>query len=175
MAQLTMLKGKIHRCTVTQADLDYEGSVTISEDLMEAASIVEHEQVHIWDVTSGARITTYAMRGARSSGTICINGAAAHLIKPGDLVIIAAFLAVDEAYVDNWNPSIVLVNAHVPRRKGAAFRSRRARVVILMMQCRDDDLPFGGSQSTYSSTVRSTLARYRRITSPPLFVLYLLD
>src|SRR6266540_3077485 len=167
MAQLTMLKGKIHRCTVTQADLDYEGSVTISEDLMEAASIVEHEQVHIWDVTSGARITTYAMRGARSSGMICINGAAAHLIKPGDLVIIAAFSARLSASA--------LVQAHVPRRKGAAFRSRRARVVILMMQCRDDDLPFGGSQSTYSSTVRSTLARYRRITSPPLFVLYLLD
>ncbi len=147
MAQLTMLKGKIHRCTVTQADLDYEGSVTISEDLMEAASIVEHEQVHIWDVTSGARITTYAMRGARSSGMICINGAAAHLIKPGDLVIIAAFLAVDEAYVDNWNPSIVLVNAHngilgttIRECPGPSSRSAQERRSVQIAACARGDL-----------------------------------
>jgi aspartate 1-decarboxylase len=120
VAQLTLLKGKIHRGTVTQADLDYEGSVTISAELMEAASIVEHEQVHIWNVTSGGRLTTYAMRGPRSSGTICINGAAAHIVRPGDLVIIAAFVAADEALAHDWKPSIVLVDAHNRIRRTTA-------------------------------------------------------
>jgi aspartate 1-decarboxylase len=111
MAQLTLLKGKIHRCTVTQADLDYEGSVTISEELMEAASIIEHEQVHIWNVTTAGRITTYAMRGPRNSGVICINGAAAHLFKPGDLAIIAAFTAMEHTEAMDWKPSVVLVDS----------------------------------------------------------------
>jgi aspartate 1-decarboxylase len=109
--RITLLKGKIHRCTVTHADLDYEGSVTISEDLMAAAGIVEHEQVHVWNVTNGARVVTYAMRGDRGSGAICINGAAAHVIKPKDLVIIAAFASVDEGDVTDWRPAVVLVDA----------------------------------------------------------------
>ena len=108
--ELTLLKGKIHRCTVTQANLNYEGSVTISEDLMEAAGIIEHEQVHVWNVTSGTRVTTYAMRGARDSGVICINGAGAHLIHVGDIVIIAAFVQLSQAEARAWKPSIVFVD-----------------------------------------------------------------
>ncbi|HYA76610.1 MAG TPA: aspartate 1-decarboxylase [Burkholderiaceae bacterium] len=109
--ELTVLKGKIHRCTVTQADLNYEGSVTISEDLMDAAGIIEHEQVHIWNITTGTRVTTYAMRGTRASGVICINGAGAHLVKVGDIVIIAAFVQLTEFEAKTWRPSVVFVDA----------------------------------------------------------------
>ena len=109
--ELTVLKGKIHRCTVTQADLNYEGSVTISEDLMDAAGIIEHEQVHIWNITTGTRVTTYAMRGTRASGVICINGAGAHLVKVGDIVIIAAFVQLTEFEAKAWRPSVVFVDA----------------------------------------------------------------
>ncbi len=108
--ELTLLKGKIHRCTVTQSNLNYEGSVTISEDLMEAAGIIENEQVHIWNVTSGTRVTTYVMRGARDSGVVCINGAGAHLIHIGDIVIIAAFVQLSEAEARSWKPTIVFVD-----------------------------------------------------------------
>lgn len=109
--QITVLKGKIHRCTVTDADRDYEGSVTIGDELMVAAGIVENEQVHVWNVTNGARLVTYAMRGPRDSGVICINGAAAHLVAPGDVVIIAAFVSLGEAEVRSWRPSVVLVDS----------------------------------------------------------------
>jgi len=108
--QLSLLKGKIHRCTVTAADVDYEGSVTISEELLEAAGIVEFEQVHVWDVTNGHRLVTYAMRGERGSGVICINGAAAHLVSVGDLVIIAAFVTLDPHEAERWRPRVVLVD-----------------------------------------------------------------
>ena len=118
--ELTLLKGKIHRCTVTQANLNYEGSVTISEDLMEAAGIIEHEQVHVWNVTSGTRVTTYAMRGARDSGVICINGAGAHLIHVGDIVIIAAFVQLSQAEASTWKPSIVFVDE---RNRVRVFRN----------------------------------------------------
>ena len=86
-----MFLGKIHRATITHADLDYEGSVTIDEELMEAAGILEHEEVHIWNVTNGNRLATYALRGPRGSRVICVNGAAAHHMKPGDVAIIASF------------------------------------------------------------------------------------
>jgi len=109
--QVTLLKGKIHRCTVTHADVNYEGSVTISAELMDAAGIVEHEQVHVWDVSNAERITTYAMRGPRQSGVICINGAAAKLMRPGDLVIIAAFVGANEAEAREWKPSVVFVDS----------------------------------------------------------------
>lgn len=109
--QITLLKGKIHRCTVTHADVGYEGSVTISAELMEAAGIVEHEQVHVWNVTNAERITTYAMRGPRESGVICINGAAAKLVKPGDVVIIAAFIGASAAEAGAWKPSVVFVDS----------------------------------------------------------------
>ena len=106
-----MFKSKIHRARVTHADLNYEGSVTISGDLMDAARIREHEQVHIWNVTQGTRLVTYALRGEDDSGVICINGAAAHRAKPGDKVIICTFAEVPEEQVDDWKPTVVLVDA----------------------------------------------------------------
>jgi len=108
--RLHLFKSKIHRATVTHADLDYEGSVTISGELMDAADILEHEQVHIWNVTRGTRLQTYALRGDRDSGIICINGAAAHLANPGDKVIIATFAEVEAAEAKGWNPTVVLVD-----------------------------------------------------------------
>ena len=110
MATRTMLRGKIHRCTVTQADLHYEGSVTIDADLLDAAGILPHEEVHIWDVTSGSRLATYALEGPRGSGVICVNGAAAHHIAPGDLVIIATFGEMDDAEARAHVPTVVFVD-----------------------------------------------------------------
>jgi aspartate 1-decarboxylase len=104
----TFLKSKIHRAVVTDADLDYEGSVTIDEDLLEAAGIWEYESVHVWNITRGARLQTYAIRGERGSGVLCINGAAAHLNKPGDLVILASFA---ESEARSFEPTVVLVDA----------------------------------------------------------------
>lgn len=109
--RLHLFKSKIHRATVTHADLEYEGSVTISSELLDAARIIEHEQVHIWNVTRGTRLVTYALRGAPDSGIVCINGAAAHLADPGDLVIIATFAEVDAAEAAGWTPSVVFVDA----------------------------------------------------------------
>jgi aspartate 1-decarboxylase len=107
----TLFKSKIHRATVTHADLEYEGSVTIDRDLMIAADIVPHEQVHIWNVTRGSRLVTYALEGPPGSGEVCINGAAAHQAKPGDLVIIATFAEMDAAEAAAHRPKVVLVDA----------------------------------------------------------------
>ncbi len=106
----TFFKSKIHRATVTHADLDYEGSVSIDEDLMDAAGIWEYEAVHIWNITRGSRIQTYAIKGPRGSGVICINGAAAHLNKPGDLVILATFAELEESEARTHEPKVVLVD-----------------------------------------------------------------
>lgn len=106
----SMLKSKIHRATVTQADLHYEGSLTIDASLMEAADILPFEQIHVWDVTNGNRLTTYAMRGEPGSGVICVNGAGAHRIKPGDLVIIASFVQMEEVEAHGHRPKIVQVD-----------------------------------------------------------------
>ena len=109
----TMMKGKIHRATVTEANIEYEGSVTIDEDLLDAADILPYEQVEIWDCTNGARLTTYAIRGERGSGEVCINGAAAHLIKPHDVVIIASFTQVDDDdAARSWDAKRVFVDQH---------------------------------------------------------------
>ncbi|NVJ00023.1 aspartate 1-decarboxylase [Myxococcus sp. AM001] len=105
-----LFKSKIHRATVTQADLDYEGSVTIDRDLLRAADIVENEKVAVWNITQGTRLETYALEGEAGSGVICINGAAAHLNKPGDLVILATFAEVEEAEVATWKPTVVFVD-----------------------------------------------------------------
>jgi aspartate 1-decarboxylase len=107
----TFFKSKIHRATVTQADLDYEGSVTIDEDLMDAAGIWNHEAVHVWNITRGTRLQTYAIKGARGSGVVCINGAAAHLNAPGDMVILATFAELEEAEARGFVPKVVLVDA----------------------------------------------------------------
>ena len=106
----TMLGGKVHRATVTQADLHYVGSITIDEDLMRAADILEGEQVDVVDITNGARLTTYAITGAAGSGVIGINGAAAHLIDPGDLVIIMSFRSVDDSEIADHLPRVVHVD-----------------------------------------------------------------
>jgi len=106
-----MFTGKIHRATVTQADLHYEGSVTIDEDLLDASGILPNEEVHIWDETSGSRLVTYAISGARGSGVVCVNGAAAHLVSPGDLVIIAAFGEMDDAEARSHVPRVVFVDS----------------------------------------------------------------
>jgi aspartate 1-decarboxylase len=105
-----LLKSKIHRVTVTEADLNYPGSITIDLDLMEAADIVEHEQVDVYNITGGERFTTYAIPGEPGSGVICINGAAAHLARQGDLVIIASYADYDAEEVREHEPRIVLVD-----------------------------------------------------------------
>jgi aspartate 1-decarboxylase len=105
-----MFLAKLHRATVTQADLHYEGSVTIDADLLDAAGILAHEEVQIWDVTSGSRLATYALEGPRGSGVICINGAAAHHIAVGDLVIIATFGEMDDAEARTHVPTVVFVD-----------------------------------------------------------------
>lgn len=105
-----MLGGKIHRATVTAADLHYEGSISIDSSLMEAAGILPYEEVHIFNVTNGERFATYAIKGEAGSGVICINGAAAHKAGAGDIIIIAAFLTVPDEKAANWKPKCVYVD-----------------------------------------------------------------
>jgi aspartate 1-decarboxylase len=105
-----MFKSKIHRAKVTATDKDYEGSVTVDANLLEAADILPYEQVHVWNITRGTRILTYAIAGEAGSGTVCINGAGAHLVDPGDLVIIASFTELDDTAARNYRPKIVLVD-----------------------------------------------------------------
>jgi aspartate 1-decarboxylase len=109
--RLSMFKSKIHRATVTHADLHYEGSVTIDSDLLDAANILPNEAVHIWNVTRGTRLTTYALEGPRGSGCICINGAAAHLNQPGDLVILATYADMEPAEARRHVPTVIRVDA----------------------------------------------------------------
>ena len=107
----TMLAGKIHRATVTEANVDYEGSVTIDSDLMEAADISPFELVHVLDIDTGARLETYAIEGQRGSGVICMNGAAARLVHMGDKVIILHYRTIDEEIARNdFKPHIALVD-----------------------------------------------------------------
>ncbi|GAV31903.1 aspartate 1-decarboxylase alpha chain [Coriobacteriaceae bacterium EMTCatB1] len=108
----TMLGGKIHRATVTEARLDYEGSITIDQDLLDAAGILEHEAVEVWNVTNGSRLRTYAIAGTRGSGVVCVNGAAAHLAQRGDLVIVASFVELTDAEARAHRPRAVFVDAH---------------------------------------------------------------
>ena len=105
-----MMKSKIHRATVTGANQHYEGSLTIDEDLMQIADILPNEQIHVWDVTRGTRLITYAMVGKANSGIICVNGAGAHLVHPGDLVIVASFADMDEAEARAYKPVIIHVD-----------------------------------------------------------------
>jgi aspartate 1-decarboxylase len=107
-----MFKSKIHRATVTQADLAYEGSITIDSLLLDAADILEYEWVAVWNVTRGTRIETYALRGAPGSGVICVNGAAAHHFKPKDVVIIATKCELSEEEARTHEPTVVLVDEH---------------------------------------------------------------
>lgn len=108
--RLNIFKSKIHRATVTHADLEYEGSVTIDSDLMDVANILPNEAVHIWNVTRGTRLITYALPGPRGSRAICINGAAAHLNRPGDLVIIATYADMELEEARAFVPTVIRVD-----------------------------------------------------------------
>jgi len=110
MMSRRMLKSKIHRATVTQADLSYEGSITIAPELLEIANILPHEAVHIWNVTAGTRFETYAIEGKPRSQDICVNGAAAHLVTPGDIIIIASFVQLAEELCYAHLPTVVFVD-----------------------------------------------------------------
>ena len=106
---LTMLKSKIHRATLTMTDLHYEGSIAIDEDILDAANILPHEQVAIWNVTNGARLETYALPAARGSKEFMLNGAAARLASVGDKVIIAAYAQIPAEQARNYKPTVVLM------------------------------------------------------------------
>ena len=109
--QRVMLKSKIHRATVTDCDLHYVGSITIDPDLLEAADVREHEQVHVVDVDNGARFETYTIAGERGSGTVQVNGAAARLVHHGDTVIVISYAQYDEAELEHYEPKVVHVTA----------------------------------------------------------------
>jgi aspartate 1-decarboxylase len=122
-----MLKSKIHRATITGADLEYEGSITIDRDLMDAADILSYEKVAIWDVTNGNRLETYAIEGKRGSGVICLNGAAARLVAPKDVIIIASFINLDNEAAMKHEPKLVFVdekNRMLPTRSEEAGQAR---------------------------------------------------
>lgn len=108
--EITMLKGKIHRATVTQAELDYVGSITVDMDLLDAAGILEYEKVQVVDINNGARLETYTIAGERGSGVICLNGAAARCVQKGDKVIIMAYCNMTPDEAKAHRPSVVFVN-----------------------------------------------------------------
>ena len=111
----TMLKSKIHRATVTDSDLHYVGSITIDPDLLEAADILEHEQVHVVDVDNGARFETYTIAGQRGSGAMCVNGAAARLVHRGDTIIVISYGSYEQAEMERYEPRVVHVEANTNR------------------------------------------------------------
>jgi aspartate 1-decarboxylase len=106
----TMMKSKIHRATVTEADLHYVGSITIDRDLMDAADLLPNEKVQVVDNDNGARLETYVIEGARGSGVVCLNGAAARLVHPGDTVIIISYVDLDDTDAREWRPTVVFVD-----------------------------------------------------------------
>ena len=114
-----MMKSKIHRATVTQADLGYEGSLTISAELMQAADILPYEMVHVYNISNGERFETYAIEGAADTGVICLNGAAARKGAPGDLIIITTYATYNAAELREHHPKVVLVDKH-NRLKGTS-------------------------------------------------------
>ncbi len=131
--QRRMLRGKIHRARVTDANLNYQGSITIDADLMEEADILEFEEVDVWNVTNGNRFSTYALPGERGSGVVCINGAAAHKASPGDLVIVACFAWVDEDEAHSMQPRIVQVDKENKLLESTGKRIKHLRVVNMLM------------------------------------------
>lgn len=106
----TMMKSKIHRATVTEANLDYVGSITIDRDLMDAADLLVNEKVQVVDNDNGARLETYVIEGERGSGMVCLNGAAARLVHPGDTVIIISYAELEDAAARTWEPTVVFVD-----------------------------------------------------------------
>jgi aspartate 1-decarboxylase len=128
-----MLKAKIHRATVTDANLHYQGSITIDADLMDEADIWEYEKVEIWNVTNGNRFSTYALAGERGSGVICINGAAAHKASHGDLIIIANFAWMDEDEAQILKPKIIHVDKDNKPIRPKEKKFEDIRVVNMLM------------------------------------------
>ena len=125
--QRTMLKSKLHRVTTTHAELHYEGSCAIDENLLEASNIREHEQIDIWNVNNGERFTTYAIRGERGSGVISVNGSAARRAAPGDILIIASFAVYNEVELAKYAPALIYVDAkNRIVRKGNAVPTQAA-------------------------------------------------
>lgn len=116
----TLMKSKIHRATITESNLHYEGSMTIDQDLMEAADIIPYEQIQVYNVANGERFATYALEGPRGSGVICLNGAAARKGVVGDLVIIATYAGLEEKELKTFKPKIVMVDSRNHRRLKAA-------------------------------------------------------
>ena len=106
-----MLKSKIHRCRITGSDLNYVGSITVDADLLDAADILEHEQVHVVDVDNGSRFETYTIAGARGSGEVKVNGAAARLVHTGDTIIVVSYASYDERELESYEPTVVHVNS----------------------------------------------------------------
>ena len=121
-----MLKSKIHRACVTHADLDYEGSITLSPELLKASNILPFEAVNVWNVTAGTRFETYAIEGHPNSTAVCVNGAAAHLVTPGDIIIIASFIQLAEAQCESFLPTVVFVD------QNNRIRELRAEVVPVL-------------------------------------------
>ena len=113
--QRVMLKSKIHRATITGCDLHYVGSITIDPDLLDAADILEHEQVQVLDIDNGARFETYAIAGQRGSGTMQVNGAAARLVHDGDTIIVISYAHYEQAELERYGPRVVHVQAHTNR------------------------------------------------------------
>lgn len=109
---IEVLKSKIHRCTITEADLNYIGSITIDENLMDAAQLIENEKVHIYNITNGERLETYVIKGERGSGLISLNGAAARKAAVGDLIIIASYASMDHGKARNFKPAIIFPDAN---------------------------------------------------------------
>ncbi|MHB9129559.1 MAG: aspartate 1-decarboxylase [Armatimonadota bacterium] len=107
---LTLCKSKIHRATVTEANLNYVGSITIAEDLMEAAGFLPYERVQVLNLNSGARLETYVITGARGSGVMCLNGPAAHHFTPGDMIIVIAYAVMTPEEARDWHPTVVFVD-----------------------------------------------------------------
>jgi aspartate 1-decarboxylase len=122
--QRFMLKSKIHRVTVTDANLDYEGSITIDENLIEAADIIPYEKVDIYNVSNGERFSTYVIRGKKGSGVVCLNGAAARKASKGDIVIIASYILLDGEAAKKWFPRCIYVDGR-NRRKAVKGKSRK--------------------------------------------------
>ena len=127
--KLTMLKGKIHRATVTAAEVDYVGSITIDADLLDAAGILEYERVAVADVVSGSRLETYTIAGERGSGMICLNGAAARLVKTGDKVIIMAYAQMSPEEAAQFRPKVVFVDGK-NKIKSVVDYERHGEVII---------------------------------------------
>jgi aspartate 1-decarboxylase len=124
--QRQMLKSKIHRATVTGCDPDYVGSITLDPELMRSADLIPNEQVHVWDIENGARFVTYAIEGDEGSGTVRVNGAAAHLANDGDKVIVASFGSYDERDLESYAPVVV----HVDERNAIARVDSHPEVLL---------------------------------------------